>query len=39
MTKLGFDFLLEVTDNLFKTFEIFTIHYGYPLSKLNGRYP
>ncbi len=30
MAKLGFDFLLEVADNLFKTFEIFTIHHGYP---------
>ena len=39
MAKLGFDFLLEVTDDLFEAFEIFTIHYGYPLSQLNGRYP
>ena len=39
MAKLGFDFLLEVTDDLFETFEIFTIHHGYSLSKLNGRCP
>ena len=39
MAKLGFDFLLEVADNLFKTFEIFTIHHGYRLSELNGRCP
>ena len=39
MAKLGFDFLLKVTDDLFETFEIFTIHHGYSLSKLNGRCP
>jgi len=27
MAELGFDFLFEVTDDLFETFEIFAIHY------------
>jgi hypothetical protein len=27
MAELGFDFLFEVTDDLFESFEIFAIHY------------